>query len=309
MRATILTDRQKHAYLIMVHKNTYVLEKLLQLLDYEYNDIYIHVDRKCTNFNWKKYRRLIRRGQLFNTSERISVTWGEFTQIKAELVLLRTAFNYRNYQYYHLLSGQDLPLQSQQRIHNFFDEHEGQIFITSRCIDKKIDPGIYDRASVKRLFSQRPNHKLLLRKLEGFCDKVYLEFQKIILRRDYVQSKNIQLAYGANWFSLPESVVKCILDNQDKIRYYFKDGVCADELFVQSILREYGIKTMDNNLRLIDWGRGSYAHPYTWHITDYVQLISSDDLFARKFDENVDREIIDKIVEHVISTSQGAPKS
>ena len=292
-------ENHKHAYLIMAHKNSYVLEKLLQLLDYEDNDIYIHVDAKCTNFNWEKYRNLIQRGQLFGTSKQINVMWGEFTQIEAELLLLRDAYSHGEYQYYHLLSGQDLPLKSQQKIHDFFDEHDGQAFVTSHLVNKKIDRILYERASVKRIFVQRHNHKLFLRYLQGLCDRIYLIFQEKVLQRDYVQSKGIKLAFGANWFSLPEIAVKCILDNQQKIRYYFKYSVCADELFVQSILKECGIKVKDNNLRLIDWKRGSGAHPYVWRIDDYEQLISSDELFARKFDENVDYEIINKAAEYV----------
>ena len=36
----------RHAYLIMTHKEPYNLKKLLELLDDEDNDIYIHIDIK-----------------------------------------------------------------------------------------------------------------------------------------------------------------------------------------------------------------------------------------------------------------------
>ena len=45
-------------------------------------------------------------------------------------------------------------------------------------------------------------------------------------------------------------------------------------------------------MRKIDWERGN---PYVWHEKDYDELINSEYLFARKFDENVDKNIIDKI--------------
>ena len=53
-------------------------------------------------------------------------------------------------------------------------------------------------------------------------------------------------------------------------------------------------------MRYIRWDkkgelRGS---PYTFKISDYNELIESDKLFARKFDENVDFEIIEKIYEY-----------
>lgn len=33
------------------------------------------------------------------------------------------------YAYYHLLSGQDLPIKSQDYIHQFFEEHQGKEFV------------------------------------------------------------------------------------------------------------------------------------------------------------------------------------
>ena len=36
-----------HAYLIMAHKNLEQIKKLLKLLDYSQNDIYIHIDTKA----------------------------------------------------------------------------------------------------------------------------------------------------------------------------------------------------------------------------------------------------------------------
>ena len=51
-----------------------------------------------------------------------------------------------------------------------------------------------------------------------------------------------------------------------------------------------------NNLRLIDWCRGK---PYTFTSDDYSQLVESDRLFARKFDENVNLNIVEMLLEHV----------
>ena len=40
----------KHAYLLMIHKVDNGLKRLLELLDYAENDIYIHIDSKYLNF-------------------------------------------------------------------------------------------------------------------------------------------------------------------------------------------------------------------------------------------------------------------
>ena len=53
--------------------------------------------------------------------DRINIRWGDISQEKAELEIFEYALSQNKYQYLHLISGQDLPLQSQDYIHNFFD--------------------------------------------------------------------------------------------------------------------------------------------------------------------------------------------
>ena len=52
-------------------------------------------------------------------------------------------------------------------------------------------------------------------------------------------------------------------------------------------------------MRLVDWKRGANGSPYTFRIEDYLMLIHSHALFARKFSESIDKEIIDKIIDYV----------
>lgn len=82
-----------------------------------------------------------------------------------------------------------------------------------------------------------------------------------------------------------------------EIELYFKNAICADELFLQTIIRENHISITNNNLRMIDWSRGSGAHPYIWRTEDCQTLLKSSEymIFARKFDESIDKKIIDLI--------------
>ena len=68
---------------------------------------------------------------------------GGGTQIVAELFLLREAAK-TPHMYYHLLSGNDLPIKSNQYIYQFFDSHLGEEFIH---IDRTPIPRnyLYDR--------------------------------------------------------------------------------------------------------------------------------------------------------------------
>ena len=37
----------KHAYLLMIHENSLVLNRLIRLIDDNWNDIYIHIDKNA----------------------------------------------------------------------------------------------------------------------------------------------------------------------------------------------------------------------------------------------------------------------
>lgn len=119
---------KKHTYLIIAHSNFYILEKLLLLSDDTRNDIFIHIDLKCNNFDFKYFKNIPQRSNIYFT-ERNSVIWGNISQIKTELILFKTASSKKKYQYYHLISGVDLPIKSQDYIHHFFDRNNGREFI------------------------------------------------------------------------------------------------------------------------------------------------------------------------------------
>ena len=55
----------KHAYLIMAHNEFHILEKLILLLDDSRNDIYIHIDSKVKNFNFKYYEQLVKESNIY----------------------------------------------------------------------------------------------------------------------------------------------------------------------------------------------------------------------------------------------------
>ena len=118
----------RHAYLIMCHQNYQQLCRLLKLLDDERNDIYLHIDRKSKDVPYEMIRNSLCHANLHFT-KRMSVTWGSDSMIWCTLLLLKEAVK-TEHAYYHLISGVDLPLKTQDEIHDFFHEHEGKEFIT-----------------------------------------------------------------------------------------------------------------------------------------------------------------------------------
>ena len=65
---------QKHAYMIIAHNEFDLLETLVRLLDDPRNDLYIHIDAKVQDFDFDRFRGLVRYSGLYFTPQRVSVT-------------------------------------------------------------------------------------------------------------------------------------------------------------------------------------------------------------------------------------------
>ena len=118
-----------HAYLIMAHKNLEQIKKLLKLLDYSQNDIYIHIDTKADDsIKFFDYTSCCTKSKVIQSSL-FKSAWGSYSLVECELFLLRQATKNRKYDYYHLISGMDLPLKNQLEIHQFFKKNNGKQFV------------------------------------------------------------------------------------------------------------------------------------------------------------------------------------
>ena len=120
-----METREKQAYLIEAHKCDEMLLTLLRMLDVPWNDIFIHMDSKNTDYQPETVECRMKYAKVFH-AKRHSVVWGGVSQVKAELVLLKTAVAHGPYQHYHLISGVDLPIQTQEDIRAFFGGKPGR---------------------------------------------------------------------------------------------------------------------------------------------------------------------------------------
>lgn len=289
----------KHAYLIIAHNNFEILERTLKLLDDEKNDFYIHIDKKIKNFNFEKFKNIVKKSKIIFT-ERINVKWGHSSQINCELILLKTAIK-NNYSYYHLLSGVDMPIKSKKEIYNFFESNKGKEFVHFSILENKLKIEkryIYYHLFPYRFRSSYKYVKYIMKKIE----KIFFRLQKI-LKINRIRSQKIDFFYGSQWFSITNDFVRYVLLKEKWIQNTFKYTSCCDEVFMQTLIMNsefkenlYDKQFDDNHIisvrRYIDWERGT---PYTFRKKDFKELINSKALFARKFDLNVDKEIIDMI--------------
>lgn len=288
----------RHAYLILAHTNFNQLKKLIEILDYEQNDIYVHVDLKAKDFDFKDFEGLTVKSKLYFLPNRIRVNWGGVSIMRAELALLKAALNNGVYDYLHLLSGLDFPLKTQDEIHTFFKDNEGKEFISYWPVKKSMLSRFY-------YFTVFPEGEKNFR--TRFINHIVKGIQMISGIRI---NKKVDFKVGSQWFSITNSLARYILEHEDWLEKVFRRTSTCDEVFMQTLVwnspfrnklfsqeipesqKEFNLA----NMRLIDWTRGeSVRHPWTFKNSDLQQLQESPHLWARKFDEKIDPDIIDNL--------------
>ena len=119
----------RHAYCIIAHQDPVMLHVMVAMLDHPLNDIYIHIDKKSDINPFLSIS--AKHSKVCFLPERISVEWGGTSQIDVELLIFEYALSHGEYSYFHMMSGQDLPIKSQEYIHDFMDnQHPNYEFVT-----------------------------------------------------------------------------------------------------------------------------------------------------------------------------------
>lgn len=288
----------KHAYLILAHKNFGQLRRMIELLDHPLNDIFVHVDAKARDFREADFKDAVRHSKLYFLPDRISVNWGGVSIMRSEIALLKAATRSGRYDYYHLLSGMDMPIKTQDEVHAFFEAHKGKEFL--------------NLWEFKKSTLSRFRYYTIFPEGEGrFRTRIVNHiFKGLQMAVGYRINRDVDFRFGSQWFSITDELARYVVENENWLEKVFRRTSTCDEIFLPTLVAASSfagnlfvpepVKSQKevnlSNMRFIDWTRGeSIRHPWTFHADDMQLLESVPHMWARKFDENVDSAIIDKL--------------
>lgn len=286
----------------MAHKSPNQLHRLVSRLNDGSSEFFIHIDKKV---EFSQFQIVKEFGDIVHFTERFDAKWGGYGIIKPFLSAMQDVKDASTqFDRILLLSGQDYPIKSNTYINNFFKNAQHSVFINYFPIPNlKKWPGS-DRGGLYRV------------------DKYYLGNQWY----EFLQSKSLNLLstyipflrrkipngmkpyIGQTWCNLDMYALNYILEYVRKHPEYLafhKHTFVADELFVQMIIGnskdEKLLGSIENSeKRFTIWPKQDSAHPKILDKTDLDAILNSDDLFARKFDENMDTEILDLIDREIL---------
>lgn len=285
----------KFAYMIMAHNEPYVLEKLIKMLDYPNNDLYIHVDIKSNLIDPSKLH--TKMAHLVIIPSR-SVAWGGVSQINCILDLLTEAVK-SEHDYYHLISGVDMPIKNNSDMVAFFEENKGKEFIgiTPKWAES---PAIAQRYELHWFLQDRIGKR---RNLLYFVSRIITKAEKIV-RFKRKSRESIHFYGGPVWFSITENAAIYILNHGDWAKKRFENTICCDEIFAQTIIGNssfgnciYKHNIQDSHAECMRYVRFNKESPFILDMKDFEDLVKSDRLFARKFGTKKpeEKELVDKI--------------
>lgn len=233
--------------------------------------IYIHIDKKSDITPSQ-----INRG---NIVKLLSIHWGSREHLDAFLLLLQKAIeSNENYDYYHLVTGQDFFAISPMK----FDEVLGD--------NHNIYMGYFSLP--------RPNwwnYRILKYKTLASCCDIRKPFYKIInIIYCYFQALTLQtrglppysLYGGSVYCSLTREAVDEIITSEIAKDLYrrLENSLCGEEIFFQTVLVNSTLrdKICNNHLRYMDWN--VKIPPKILLEEDFSQIKKEYYLFCRKLD-------------------------
>lgn len=277
-------------HVILAHKDPNQLRRLVLSLQHPEALIMIHLDRKT---DIKGFKDLFNRPGIHFVRKRVSVSWGGFSQIKATLNSLEELLVIAPFvKYINLLSGQDYPVRKLSEFHEFLQNNSEGAFMEFLPLN---DPWV-----------QKSKDRFNRYHLADFSFfgkfKVERIMDALLPKRAF--PKDFYLTGKSQWFTIDSECARYVLNFIKEHKHIYSSFTYSwgsDELFFQSILYNSPLKNrlQNNNLRYIDWSENK-SSPKTLTLLDLSKIEDSNCFFARKFDEGIDKAILNHLDENVL---------
>lgn len=297
--------RSKQVVLILAHKN---MSHLVKLINYFQGkcDIFIHVDCK-SDFSKVQLAELSKMAGVKRVYKKYSVSWAGFSILKCELFLIEEALKYSNGDYFHLLSGQDYPLQPLDDFLKYFHETCCDGFI--KC--EQIPFANFDNSTFFRM-----QYYVLTDWINGKTDYGMDKLHKIInIQKRIGIKRNIpdqleRLYGGSAWFSISKRCANFLYNYTKKHPSFYKRlkyTFYPEEVYVNSVLMNSNFSQhIDNynNLRCIIWNNpGQDSSPVNLTVEYLEKILKTGKMFfARKFEYPACESLVKIIDKYMLAT-------
>jgi hypothetical protein len=275
------------AFLVLAHRGPAQLARLSRRLLDGPSAVFVHVDRRAPDAVLAPLPRAV------HVLDRIATPWSGWGPVEATLHGLAVVLRECDAGHVVLMSGQDYPLRPASEIAGFLADYEGRSFVARWPMPSPLyGPG-------GGMFRLRYRHVPFGRRRI-----------RLPLPRRY--PRGVRPYGGSAFMVLDRDSAAAVLDfthRRPDVARFHRHVWAVDEHYVQTALANSprDDRAIDENLWHIEWPRDGDRSPRTFVRTDFARLEAAAQrsseaggrarakLFARKFDDGVDPDVLDLI--------------
>ncbi|MFL5902046.1 MAG: beta-1,6-N-acetylglucosaminyltransferase [Solirubrobacterales bacterium] len=298
------------AIVVFAHHKPDQLARLLSVLRHPQVRVYLHLDRQA---QVEPFEHAFLEAGVSDVVmlRRYAHRWGSSGIVDATVEGLRRGIE-DGCSYFLLISGQDFPLRPVSEIANFVEQAGSRSYVESSPLPMpcwrlggRDRTDFYSYTILGRRATCIPRGE----------DTSILNWKGQVLNqllraRSAFKPRRSFPAYarpygGSNWLNLSRTAVEYVLrfmDERPDYRRYHEHTLIPSEVFFHSILAvpDFAdrVEVVDDDLRFTIWPETS-SHPRTLKTDDLPAMEGSGKLFGRKFDEEVDRTVLERLTERV----------
>ncbi len=256
----------------MAHSHEELLLKLLAALQHPQVLLYVHIDKKSQPL----FEKLDQRGGIHLIRDRVNVQWAHISQLQAVFASYREIRNTGNaFSHFLVISGQDQPLQSMDKLLEFFHAHPGKSFLGYTPLSKEGWSGAMKR--------YRYHYYVRMEKLW----RALMMLTGIRRRFPF----GLHPFGGSQWINLARTHMDYVLDywQQHQALVNFMETVrFPEEMLFQTLLMNSPHRgdCVNDDLRYVKWVHGK-SNPEILTEKDWEEIQKTPDaFFGRKFDRD-----------------------
>lgn len=227
------------------------------------------------------------------------INWGSYNIVLATVMLMQKALGNENNLYFHLISGQDWPMEAPSKIYKAFINDQNIYMNYFKAVDTE-KSGENLIWWVKYYFNYNQiNRRSLFGKI---YHRVILYAQRIIgvnKLKKYGINQNTIYA-GEEWVDIPRDALQYAIERfeQNKnLQRVFANSFCSDEMWLQTILCNSPFKNRINkNIhRYINWTNKNVSYPAILDEEDFEKIKDGNYWWGRKISMPISNALIQKL--------------
>ena len=271
-------------YLILVHRFPEQFKRLFKAIYDPSNSYVVHVDKNSGETLDADIRSFLQAYTNADVMEGRAALWGGYSLVDAELRGMQHLLAMDgNWSHFINLSGQDFPLKTQVQIMAYLSAHPDREYI--------------------KVFDQKKIRPDTMRRIGEFVIERGGQIEQTQTMRPFLEGATPYI--GNQWMIVSRAFCSFVCNDAQADRYkaFYRNTFIADEGFFQTVMMNTPVhgEIVNDDLRMIDWVLDGdiKLRPRTYVRQDAAALKASHSLFARKFEQDVDGDILSILEGHL----------